>query len=74
MPCRSSTHRPPVCWLVWGDRQFLLCAGEHVVGRDVGADVRLDASTVSRRHARLVVSGGRCNSKISGARMAPSGQ
>ena len=49
---------PPVCWLVWGDRQFLLCAGEHVVGRDAGADVRLDASTVSRRHARLVVSAG----------------
>ena len=49
---------PPVCWLVWGERQFLLCAGEHVVGRDAGADVRLDASTVSRRHARLVVSAG----------------
>ena len=28
---------------------------EHVVGRDPDAEVRLDASTVSRRHARLVV-------------------
>ncbi len=29
--------------------------GEHVVGRDPDVEVRLDASTVSRRHARLVV-------------------
>ena len=29
--------------------------GEHVIGRDPDVDVRLDASTVSRRHARLVV-------------------
>ena len=29
--------------------------GEHVIGRDPDVEVRLDASTVSRRHARLVV-------------------
>jgi len=28
---------------------------EHVIGRDPDVEVRLDASTVSRRHARLVV-------------------
>jgi pSer/pThr/pTyr-binding forkhead associated (FHA) protein len=32
-----------------------LVLGEHVIGRDPDVDVRLDASTVSRRHARLVV-------------------
>ena len=29
--------------------------GEHVIGRDPDVEVRLDVSTVSRRHARLVV-------------------
>ena len=46
----------PTCWLEWGRRRFRLVPGEHVIGRDAGVDVRLDASTVSRRHARIVVS------------------
>jgi len=33
----------PACWIEWGER------------RDPDAEVRLDAPTVSRRHARLVV-------------------
>ncbi len=45
----------PACWLEWGDRRFPLSPGEHVIGRDPDVEVRLDASTVSRRHARLVV-------------------
>lgn len=45
----------PSCWLEWGNRRFALSAGENVVGRDPDVEVRLDASTVSRRHARLVV-------------------
>jgi len=45
----------PLCWLEWGRRRFPLSAGEHLVGRDPDVEVRLDASTVSRRHARLVV-------------------
>lgn len=44
------------CWLEWGQRRFPLSAGSHVVGRDPDVEVTLDASTVSRRHARLVVS------------------
>ncbi len=43
------------CWLEWGTRRFPLSVGEHVIGRDPDVEVRLDASTVSRRHARLVV-------------------
>jgi DNA-binding winged helix-turn-helix (wHTH) protein len=42
-------------WLEWGTRRFPLSEGEHVIGRDPDVEVRLDASTVSRRHARLVV-------------------
>ena len=34
---------------------FRFATGENVVGRDPDVEVRLDASTVSRRHARLVV-------------------
>jgi len=45
----------PVCWLEWGSRRFPLASGAHIVGRDPDVEVRLDASTVSRRHARLVV-------------------
>lgn len=44
-----------VCWIEWGLRRFALPPGEHVVGRDPGVEVRLDASSVSRRHAKLVV-------------------
>ena len=46
----------PPCWLEWGRRRFPLNAGEYVIGREPGADIRLDAATVSRRHARVVVS------------------
>jgi hypothetical protein len=45
----------PACWIEWGTRRFALQPGEHVVGRDPDVEVRLDAATVSRRHARLVV-------------------
>ena len=44
-----------LCWLEWGRQRFPLSAGEHVIGRDPDVEVRLDESTVSRRHARLVV-------------------
>ena len=45
----------PSCWLEWGDRRFPLSTGEHIIGRDPDVEVRLDASTVSRRHAKLIV-------------------
>jgi DNA-binding winged helix-turn-helix (wHTH) protein len=45
----------PLCWLEWDQRRFPLVEGEHVIGRDPDVEVRLDASTVSRRHARIVV-------------------
>jgi DNA-binding winged helix-turn-helix (wHTH) protein len=52
---RETGSARPACWLEWGHRRFPLSIGEHVIGRDPDVEVRLDASTVSRRHARLVV-------------------
>jgi DNA-binding winged helix-turn-helix (wHTH) protein len=53
-PRPAETQRP-VCWIEWGARRFPLAIGAHVIGRDADVDVRLDASNVSRRHARLTV-------------------
>ena len=47
--------RDAACWLESDGRRFPLPTGEHVIGRDADVEVRLDASTVSRRHARIVV-------------------
>jgi DNA-binding winged helix-turn-helix (wHTH) protein len=54
LPGATGPDRPS-CWLDWGRRRFPLSEGEHVVGRDPDVEIQLDASTVSRRHARLVV-------------------
>jgi DNA-binding winged helix-turn-helix (wHTH) protein len=40
------------------DREFALREGENVIGRDEDTAVRIDSQTASRRHARIVVSGG----------------
>jgi DNA-binding winged helix-turn-helix (wHTH) protein len=55
-PCNVSGARPR---LVWGDRVLSLTAGENLMGRDKGAAVCLDAASVSRHHARIVVEGPR---------------
>jgi len=48
----------PLCWIEWRGHRFPLHPGEHVIGRDPDAAIRIDASTVSRRHARIVVDQG----------------
>jgi len=53
-PHDGPADRPP-CWLEWGRQRFRLSVGEHVVGRDPDAEIRLDESMVSRHHARLTV-------------------
>jgi DNA-binding winged helix-turn-helix (wHTH) protein len=42
-------------WLLWNERALVLHDGENIVGRDPQCDVWLDASGVSRRHARIHV-------------------
>lgn len=43
------------CRLEANGRRFPLPSGEHVIGRDADVAIRFDTSTVSRRHARVVV-------------------
>ena len=47
----------PSVLLSWSDQSRRLPDGAHVVGRDAGCVVWLDVPGVSRRHARIVVSG-----------------
>ena len=57
---RLATPAPTVavrCWLVDGSRQWTLPDGEHVLGRGQGPGA-IDSDTVSRRHARILVSAG----------------
>ena len=44
---------------MWGDREIALREGDHVLGRDADALVRIHSPKVSRHHARLLVRGGR---------------
>jgi DNA-binding winged helix-turn-helix (wHTH) protein len=45
-------------WLIVGARRVAIGDGEHVIGRDPAVAIHVDSSGVSRRHARIVVSGG----------------
>jgi DNA-binding winged helix-turn-helix (wHTH) protein len=52
--------RPPSAirmYLTTADRQFTLAEGAIEIGRSASAAIRIDAAGVSRRHARIVVSG-----------------
>jgi DNA-binding winged helix-turn-helix (wHTH) protein len=44
-------------WLLWQGHQILLRPGDNVLGREPDASAWLDAATVSRHHARIVISG-----------------
>ncbi len=44
------------CRILWDSRTIPLSAGMNVIGRDPAATVFVDSSTVSRRHAGIVVS------------------
>jgi DNA-binding winged helix-turn-helix (wHTH) protein len=45
--------------LIWEKKEIGLATGENIVGRDRGATVRIDESSISRRHARIVIDGKR---------------
>ncbi len=56
----ESGARATACFGVqWGEREIALAEGENVIGRVVDAAVRISSSKVSRRHARILVTGGR---------------
>lgn len=55
LPVRTPAGRRN--WLVWNKREIPLTEGENVLGRDLSAGVQIDDTTVSRHHARILVSG-----------------
>jgi DNA-binding winged helix-turn-helix (wHTH) protein len=43
------------CRLIWGEREIALRDGENILGRDEGSIAWIDVHSVSRHHARIVV-------------------
>jgi len=54
-PGEGLRQRKTIGWLVSATRKFALGEGTHLVGRAPDADVMLNSSSVSRRHARITV-------------------
>jgi DNA-binding winged helix-turn-helix (wHTH) protein len=52
---RSERSNDFHCRLSWGDREIALSEGENVLGRDPDVAVWIDLNSVSRRHARVLV-------------------
>ena len=44
-------------WLVWGKEQIALAEGDNILGRGPDAGMCFDSVTVSRRHARIRITG-----------------
>jgi len=44
-----------LCWLLKDGRRIMLRSGENILGRDVDGAIDLESPSVSRRHARIVV-------------------
>jgi DNA-binding winged helix-turn-helix (wHTH) protein len=55
----AAGRRARLLRLLWGDRAIPLSEGENLLGRVDGVAAWIDSPSVSRRHARIVVSGGR---------------
>ncbi len=56
-PSATTPVSAAACYVNWRSRDFPLCDGENVVGRGEEAAVSVDTHGVSRRHARIMVSG-----------------
>jgi DNA-binding winged helix-turn-helix (wHTH) protein len=56
----TAGRRPGPCFtLEWARGEVTLHDGENVIGREEGAAAWIESASVSRRHARIVVSGGK---------------
>jgi DNA-binding winged helix-turn-helix (wHTH) protein len=58
VPARLTAQAESGARLVAGEREWLLCEGANLVGRDHDCSVRIDSATLSRHHARIVVTNG----------------
>jgi hypothetical protein len=56
-PLPRGREQVAVFRLIWGDRAIALREGENLIGREPDVAVWIDVYSVSRRHARIVVSG-----------------
>jgi len=56
-PARDGHTTTSRFWLIGEDHEFVLVEGENVVGRTPDAHIHIDVPKVSRRHARITVSG-----------------
>ena len=66
MPSRARSRREApsgpasanvVFKLLWKDREIALAEGENILGRDRDVAVWIDVHSISRHHARIIVSG-----------------
>lgn len=57
-PARPQRQESGSHLLIRGEREYVLQAGENLIGRDPDATVVLSSPSVSRRHATIVVNGG----------------
>jgi DNA-binding winged helix-turn-helix (wHTH) protein len=51
----AGASQRPAAWLIGGSTRVALHAGENIVGRGSGDVVEIEAPTISRHHARIVV-------------------
>jgi DNA-binding winged helix-turn-helix (wHTH) protein len=51
----AASSEGPVYRLIWGNREIALASGENVIGRAADSLLFVDHSSVSRRHARILV-------------------
>ena len=54
---RGDAAETTFCWLLKGGRRLPLRPGENILGREPEDGINLDSATVSRRHARISISG-----------------
>jgi hypothetical protein len=60
LPDNGATGRAgTACRLIWGEREIALREGENFLGRDEDSIAWIDVHSVSRHHARIVVTGER---------------
>lgn len=58
-PSDYGTAEPVLYRLLLGRRRYALEAGENILGRHPDAQVRIDQTSISRRHARISIRAGR---------------
>jgi DNA-binding winged helix-turn-helix (wHTH) protein len=69
---RPAAAGAAACRLEWGDREIPLREGENIIGRTDDAVAWIDSARVSRRHARIVVAGGKASIEDLGSKNGTS--